>query len=104
MTAFVLAHAPTFPAEVEIHPAGVGAAVKLAVVFRHKRKSDLGKWIESLKDRPAADALDEVIESWDADKPYSKEALVDLIEDWPNPADALIHGYLQALTGARLKN
>lgn len=104
MSGFSLAVAPTFRAEVEITPPGAGPLLKLPVVFRHQPKAKLRTWIDALPTRPAGESLAEVIESWEADKPYSAEALAELVENYPAPADELIRGYLRALTESRAKN
>ena len=100
---FRFAAHPNFKATVAIPQPGE-APQQLTVVFRHKRRTALADWIESLSERSYEDALTEVIEGWEGDTPYTPASLVDMIEEYPAAGRALTQAYVLEASGAERKN
>jgi hypothetical protein len=96
---------PTFPATVKIRAPG-GEVQELGVVFRHKRKDDVLSFFAeaSEKERSDIDCILDVVESWDADEPLSKESVADLMQNYAGSAAAIFQTYMQELITARLGN
>lgn len=96
---------PTFPATVKIRAPG-GEVQELNVVFRHKRKDDVFAFFADASDkkREDVDCILDVVESWDADEPLSKEAVTELIQNYAGAAAAIFQTYMTELVAARLGN
>lgn len=102
---------PTFTAPVQISVPGQDATEIIRVTFRHKTVEGLAAWYQERANKPARDALDEVIESWDgplgADGEkvaYSREALGNLLNGYPAAASEFVRAYMRELTESRVKN
>lgn len=104
---------PTFVANVPLTRTGDDAAVLVAFTFRHKSKTAYNDWVRRLQagDLAIADALHEVIESWDGVEdaagkplPYSREALATMIEAFVPVEAEIMRAYSRALTESRVKN
>ena len=96
---------PTFPAVVKIRQPG-GESQELRVVFRHKRKDDVQKFFSDAaeQNRPDADCLLELIESWEADEKLSRDSIAELIQNYPAASLEILTAYRDELFNARLGN
>lgn len=101
--------APTFTAPVEIPQPGDAPALVLDVTWRHKGQKALLAWCKKAASEGHSDldTIDEVVTGWDdikAGVPYSREALAQLLDDFPAAALAFAKTYQAELLGARRKN
>lgn len=99
---------PTFAAEVAIPVAG-GGTEKLNLLFKHKRRDDVREFFarasEGADGESDADVLLEIVEGWeDVDAPFSREALDQLVQNYPAAPRAIFDTYLAELTGQRRGN
>ena len=96
---------PTFPATVKIRAPG-GEVQELKVVFKHKRKDDVLSFFTeaSEKERTDVECILDVVESWDADEPLSKESVSDLIQNYAGASASIFQTYMTELVTARLGN
>lgn len=107
---FRLTPNPTFTADVKVTVPGADAQAVLTLTFRHKGRKALKAWIEGAAERPDAEFLDEVIESWRGVETatgavaYSRETLAELLDAYPAAGGEIFDAYLRALTRAREKN
>lgn len=96
---FSLKAAPTFATKVSIPIAGTDGA-ELECTFRHKRRTDLKEFLESIETRPAADALFEILAGWThPTEAFSREALEELLDNHHAAGHAILQAYLHQLTG-----
>lgn len=95
---------PTFKASLVI--TGQGREQTLNVVYRHKPRSEYITLLEKVRagDVPVADALLQLVESWDADAPLDADTITKLQESQPGIDWAIVSGYTDALTVARKGN
>ena len=96
---------PTFPATVKIRAPG-GEVQDLQVVFRHKRKDEVLAFFKEASDkqREDVDCILDLIESWEADTPLSKDSVTDLIQNYASASAAIFQTYMTELVTARLGN
>ena len=96
---------PTFPATVKIRAPG-GEVQDLQVVFRHKRKDEVLAFFTEASDkgRSDVDCILDLIESWEADTPLSKDSVTDLIQNYASASAAIFQTYMTELVTARLGN
>lgn len=95
---------PTFPATVQITVPG-GESQPLAVVFRHKTKSRLTKWLQDEK-QPDLEMAIEIVESV-PDRPDGQtleDFFRQLFENYPAAALDMYLTYRRELTVSRVKN
>lgn len=116
---------PTFSAFVRLTVPGNAIPARISVTFRHKTAEGVDEWYRGNVDNKASDALHEVIAGWgepaqnddgeeepgiapigaDGEKlPYTREALVTVLANYPASASELVRGYLLALKESRVKN
>lgn len=116
---------PTFSEFVKLTVPGHAIPARISVTFRHKTQADLAEWFQLNKDRPVAEALDEVIAGWgdlaqneegeeepgiapigaDGERlPYTREALASMLANYSAAATELTRGYVVALQASRVKN
>lgn len=106
---FSIDPAPTFPWPVRLTAPG-GAVRELTVEFRAKTRTDLKAWLEKAKTTPPgveadADSLLEVMTGWQScAEPFSREALVRLLDAHYSASSELLAAYLDGLNGARRGN
>lgn len=103
---FRLDPAPTFDHPVSIPMPG-GEAQTLGVTWTHKTRRALRDWLARVKaaeDGTEADILMEIMAGWDADRAFGRDALDALLQNYPAAQNALLLGYMEGLTGARLGN
>ena len=102
--AFKLLHsAATVPAVVRITRHD-GDDAELPVRYHYRSRSALDAWIAQLGARPPVESLAEAIEGWDADTPYTADALAQLLDQFPASANELVAGCIKALTESRAKD
>ncbi|AQW29527.1 phage tail assembly chaperone [Ralstonia syzygii subsp. celebesensis] len=101
---------PTFAAEVAIPVAG-GGTEKLQLVFKHKTRDEVKAFFAQAgagagaDDQSDADVLLEIVAGWeDVDVPFSREALDQLVQNYPSAPRAIFDTYLAELTGQRRGN
>ncbi len=97
---------PTFTAPVKI-PVPGETPETLIFTFRHKSKSQLKRFWEECKENNIKDeeAIHEIVSGWNwADVEFSKEALVELIDNYPGAALAIIDGYSEGLHRGKVGN
>lgn len=101
---FTIEPNPTFKASLVI--VGQGREQTLNVVYRHKPRSEYITLLEKVRagDVPVADALLQLVESWDADAPLDADTITQLQESQPGIDWAIVSGYTDALTVARKGN
>jgi hypothetical protein len=106
MSLFTLDPAPTFSVTVELTAPG-GEKRSLPMTFKHMGKARLQEWRKQIAARPADDEpaiLAEVIADWQADTPYTADALARLLDNHHRAGEEIYLAYLQGLAGARLGN
>lgn len=106
---FSIDPAPVFSAPAAITGPG-GERRALLVVWRHKTRTALAAWLASRETRAEtleaeADMLLEVMDGWDnADAPFDRAALIDLLNNYHRASHELLLAYVDGLHGARLGN
>lgn len=101
---FKLIADPTFEAEVQVPRPGQ-EAVPLKLVYRHRARDELKAWVESLKGRLDDETVPEIVVGWhDVDAEFSKEALLQLLQQYPLAGQPIIERYLLEEAGIRQKN
>jgi uncharacterized protein YicC (UPF0701 family) len=96
---------PTFTSTVKIPQHGGGEA-DLVIVFKHKTSKQLDAYFEKNQSegREPSDALSEIVESWEADVPFSKKAAQELLENYQGAFAAILTEYVSTLKQLRLGN
>ncbi|CBJ37898.1 conserved protein of unknown function [Ralstonia solanacearum CMR15] len=99
---------PTFTAEAAIPVAG-GGTEKLQLVFKHKTRDEVKAFFAQAgagaDDQSDADVLLEIVAGWEGvDVPFSREALDQLVQNYPAAPRAIFDTYLAELTGQRRGN
>lgn len=95
---------PSFPATLTI--VGQGREQKLGVTFRHKTRTEYAEMLQALAEGKldVADAILDLVESWDADAELNRESVALLQDQQPGSDWAIITGYSEAITVARRGN
>jgi hypothetical protein len=110
---FKLQPNPTFRAKVLIHVPGEPAGVPIEFEFRHKTVTEakaLGeRYQQAIAERGAVEGnvetLDEIIVGWSGvEAEYSREVLRRLVDTFAGAGPAILKGYMEGLSGARLGN
>ncbi len=101
--AFKIQANPTFKINVAI-PIPGEAAQKVKFTFRHMRKSAYKEWFSQITAENELESMDAVIEGWDAETAYSKDALAEMIDALPGAGAAIFKAYIGELHGAERKN
>jgi hypothetical protein len=85
---------------------GQGREQKLKLVYRHRQRSAYAELMKDLADgkKDTAQAILELVESWEADAELDVETLRALAEDQPGTDWAILTGYGEALAVARKGN
>lgn len=105
---------PTFVGKAMVHVPGEGPK-KLSLVFKHKTAPEADEYYRrgaalSTSGEPVtptvfAKHLREVVDDWlDVDTPFSDEAFVDFLANYPLAAQAINEAYFDELGGARRGN
>lgn len=95
---------PTFRAKIKIPVPGQTSAV-LDIEFRHKTRKAAMKFGQSLEGRDEVEALEEIIVNWsNCEQDYSRDALAQLIENYPGAFLAITAGYADELVHGRRGN
>jgi len=104
MTKVSIKAKPTFTDTVSIsRPAE--EPLKLKLIFKHRRKSELKEFIETSKDREELDVAMDIVHGWvDVEEEFSRDALAGLLEDFHNASDDIANAYIKALMEARRGN
>lgn len=103
---FTFEPSPTFNVPVQLTAPG-GEKRTLNVTFRHMAKSRLAEWRKTVEARPADEEIDvlcEIMADWQADTPFSRDALVVLLDNHYRAGEELYMAFLAGLAGARLGN
>lgn len=85
---------------------GQGREQKLKLVYLHRQKSEYTDLLKEIADgkKDAAEAVVEIVESWEADAELNVETLRVLEEDQPGSSWAILTGYGESLAVARKGN
>ena len=97
---------PTFTATVDI-PAAGGRIEKLKLTFKHKTRDDTLEYLQRpvVEGEDDATVLLEIIAGWeDVDAEFSREALNQLVQNYPGAPRAIFQAYAAELTGQRRGN
>lgn len=96
---------PTFDAPVSIPRPGLDP-VDVRFTFRHRTRSAVLAWIESIgKDQKAdIDQVMDVASGWELDDAFTREHVEALCENYGGASRAILETYLRELRGAREKN
>lgn len=95
---------PTFPATVQITVPG-GESLPLKVVYKHKKLTELGIFMNSAGRSNAEMLEDMVAEVKDRPEGQSNaDFLADLVENYPAAASDMLRTYLRELLESRVKN
>ena len=107
---FALQPNPTFKSEITI-PVPGGGEGKITFEFRHKSRPALKTFFDGFAEvegQPAKediDALGEIVAGWEGvDGEYSREALAQLLDNYPRAAASILAGYSSAMFEAKEKN
>jgi hypothetical protein len=103
MAKLTLDPAPTFSAPVPI-PIHGGEPVSVSMTFRHRTKTEINEWRDTLSDKEDADAILDMIVGWELDDELSRENVVRLTENYSGSTMAILRTYLAEITQARIKN
>lgn len=102
---------PTFCADVRISVPGEETPATIRMEFRHNTMDAMKAWWDGNENRPVAEALDDLIVSWDsvtddqgAQVGYSKLLLANLLANYPAASSEIVSAYLRELTASRVKN
>lgn len=103
----VLAAAPTFKSSVGIPVPGVKDTVPVEFIFRHRTKSALKEWRESLdleSDGVTAEHILDMATGWDLDEPFDAASIGQMLEVFPGSGIAIYVRYATELQDAKLGN
>jgi hypothetical protein len=103
MTKVSIKAKPTFPATVAIGAPG-GEPLKLPLIFKHRTKSQLKEFTDASKGRPELDLVLDMVDGWDAEEEFSREAVAELLEGYHTAGDDIAKAYVSELIGARRGN
>lgn len=107
---FRLTPNPTFTAKVFLSVPGAEKAQPVPFTFKHKGRTAMVEWLATSPGTPDADVLDKVITDWgvvDGDgQPvkYSRDALAELLENYPAARFEIFNAYVDELSKAKAKN
>lgn len=110
---FCLKPNPEFEARVFLTRLGEDAPVPVRLKFRHKTGRQVADWLERSKTTPWVDVVDEILVAWcDGEVcgedgqpvPYSRNALLQLLDDFGAAGQEICEGYMDALKESRRKN
>lgn len=110
MTKFRIDPSPTFFAPARLTVPGATELGVISVEWRHKGRQEFKRWVESLADTTDADALEGIIEGWDAvdskgtPAPFCRKALETLLDSYHAAGGELFDAYVKALHESRLGN
>ena len=95
---------PSFWATVLIPRAGEDPQ-PLQVQFKHRRRDEIGQFVEDAKGKKDDDLIPELVVGWrDVEVEFSTEALRDVLQEYPGAGAAIVASYFSELTEAKRKN
>ncbi|RZL39225.1 MAG: hypothetical protein EOP35_04100 [Rubrivivax sp.] len=105
MTKVSITPKPTFTVTVDIPQPGA-EALKLPVIYRHRTKSQLAEFSKVDPDKPRNDlaVVMDVLDGWEADKDFSRDAVEAFLNDHHAAGDVIVARYINELTKARAGN
>ena len=96
---------PTFKAKVGIPVPGQEKPVMVEFEFVAMTRSELEQWGTDSKDREDDERVPLIVRGWvGVDKPFSHDALLTMLDQYPGSARAMVSVFYRELTGARLGN
>lgn len=103
--------APIFPATAYISVPGVDKPISVKMVFRHRTMKAITAWFKTHEKRDSAEALEELIVSWDGIEDddgnaieFSRESLAQLLENYQPATNEIIRAYMGELAASKEKN
>jgi hypothetical protein len=95
---------PTFKASLIL--VGQGREQTLNVTYKHKTTDEFSALMESVAkgDKTSADAVLELVESWDADAELNADTIAKLQKSQPGVDWAIVEGYSRTVVVERKKN
>lgn len=103
MTKLKLTPDPTFKAIVGI-PVPGGEPAPVEFTFKHRDRSAVKAWIDSVGDKTDAQVVESCITGWDLDDELNEENIKRLCDNYVGAGMAVFSAYLDELRGARAKN
>jgi hypothetical protein len=94
---------PTFWATVDI-PVPGDKACPLELEYRHRRRSEAIAFRDSLKGRSDDEIVLDMVVGWKWHEPFSAEALLDLLQEYPASPEPIAEAYFRELATANRKN
>lgn len=94
---------PTFEVAVPI-PVHGGESVPVKFTFKHRTKTALKEWQESLRGKQDADVILEMVEAWEFDDELNRDNVEQLLDNYAGATMAILTTYLQEISQARVKN
>lgn len=98
---------PTFKAVVGIPVPGVTATSPVEFVFKHRTRTALKTWRESIDldaDGVTVEHIMDMASGWDLDDAFGAEAIGAMLEEYPASGIVILVRYMQEMTDARLGN
>ena len=96
---------PTFKTTVSLSVPGSAQSAAVEVTFKHLSRSALRDYFAGLEGKQDSEGLSEIIVGWSGvDAEYSREALGQLLDNYPASAAELFEAFRRELLEARRKN
>jgi len=103
MSKLKLAVDPTFKGIVQIPVAG-GKPVPVELVFKHRTKDDLKKWIDKRKGTDDTESFLDMVVGWELEDKFDKKHVELLLQNYAGAGLAAFKAYLEQLIQGRLGN
>ena len=96
---------PTFKTKVSISVAGEARNQDIEVEFKYLSKSKIKSCFEEIAGKTDSDALFDIVVGWSGvEVAYSKDALAELIDNYPSAAADMFEAFRRELLEAKRKN
>lgn len=103
MAKFKLTPEPTFTAIVQI-PVHGGGEHPVVFTFRHRRRSVMAEFVESLSGKSQVNAIEAMATAWDLDDAFTAENIEDLLDNFAGAYDRIQTVYFREMAQARAGN
>jgi hypothetical protein len=98
-----VAVAATFTATVQV-PIPGGEFAPVVMTFKYRDRDAFQEFLDSLKVAKDVEAILDTASGWDLDDDFNSESVEKLCKRYMGAAGAILHTYINELTGARVKN